>query len=129
MSGDSRVFDFTVKNGGNQIQKSLHWQKTMKWEQDGVVVDITNYTIEMKIRVNSDDGDVTLTLSDTTDNLDTGINKTDPTNGVFRLQISDTDTAGLEDDIYFYDIVMTDPNGLKTLFLKGSIEASQTSTR
>lgn len=129
MSGDSRIFHFTASNNGSQVSKNTHWQVIMGWDVGGPI-DITNITLQMKIRDNTSDDSVILTLDETTDELATGINKIDPVNGKFRLQIDKSDTPDIPEEIYSYDIIYTEQSpALTKVFLKGNIEFVQVNTR
>ena len=59
---------------------------------------------------------------------DFSVTYTNRTAGSVKIALSDTDTVKFPDALY-YDVLLTDPDGLKEYYLEGKISVSQGYTR
>jgi hypothetical protein len=84
--GDDKLFDVTIT------------------DQDGNIVDITGFGAKFTVRKNYDD--TTAIISKSSDSV-TEIPFIDPTNGILRVILSNTDT-NVTPCKYVYDVEMTD---------------------
>jgi hypothetical protein len=103
--GEDRSLDFTVVDA------------------NGTAVDITSYGLEwvMRERAASATADITKTTS-------SGITLTDPTNGVCRVAIADTDTLALLPGTYFHTLRRTDDDS-ETVLSFGDVILRYAATR
>ena len=76
-------------------------------------VDLTGYTISAKFRQSSRTGTEVKSITNSS-----GINLTDPTNGIFTI---DSFKADWEPDIYYYDFEFTSPGGDIQTYFEGTI--------
>ena len=80
-------------------------------DSDGVVVNISTYTVKFTVRKNP--ADSAAVISKTTPAA-SGINLSDPTNGVFKISLSDTDT-NITPGKYIYDVEMANSGVTQTV--------------
>ncbi|HIA67107.1 TPA: hypothetical protein EYN98_13815 [Candidatus Poribacteria bacterium] len=83
-------------------------------------IDLTGASFTMQI--DEVDGTPVLTINTELSATITGFFITDATGGKFDLLITQTDTALIAAGGYVYTISFTSSGGLKSLFMKGSIE-------
>lgn len=100
-----------------QINQGETFVLTMTIEQPvDTPIDITSYTFASQIKRNQTDTSAldafTFTLSD-------------PTNGIFTMSLTDTETSALPAIVAFYDVEMTDTSANKTRILQGKANITQ----
>lgn len=98
MNLQDAIPDFTIIQGDD-----LTFTLTFK-DEDGVVIDITGFTVFFTAKKDFDevvdDADAPLSATVTS--------HTDPTNGITEINIPNTDTVDLEPRKYYYDIQIKD---------------------
>ena len=113
-------FDFNERTCSS-VDIGMDFIKTLTYtDSSDNAIDLTSHTFSMRIRQTKDGSDL-LTLGIVGDTTSTGFYIADPLTGIIRLKITDVDTATFNSGNYRYDIIMTDPNGDKTIFMEGSI--------
>lgn len=92
---------------------------------DGVVIDITGYTIRVTARKSHNKEPVIIELDN--DTLG-GITLTDPTNGIFHYAVSAATTAAINSNKEItngvWDMELEDPSGNVDRYMEGSFEFS-----
>jgi len=122
---DPRQFNYTVQNKGNQVNIGTHFESaytdSICTNNVETPIDITDFTLTGTIK--KSDGSVLANLVETVDDTMTGLYRIDSANGQFKL-ILDEATSGVltADDLGTFDIIFTDSNGKKRVFLRGRIE-------
>ena len=106
------TYNFTVQRGADH-ELALVFKDT-----NDAVIDLTSWTVTSQAwnqarRIKYADFAVTYT---------------DRSNGSVKIALSDEDTVDFPDKLY-YDVLLTDPNGLKEYYLEGIISVSQGYTR
>lgn len=115
----AQVYDIYIERGAD-------WELPLKYkDKDGVVVNITNYTIEAEIKEMADlSAAVTLPIT---------VQLTDATNGEFLLSLTKAQTSSLTDAIgpnyqykkeYAYDVLITPGGGKTKRMLNGKANVS-----
>lgn len=95
-------YDFKVMRGAT-------FSVTLRFRQDGQIIDLTGYTAKSQVRVSPDGGELVA-------EMDTAIT---PEEGTVRLSIADEVTAGIASGAYVWDMRMTDPAGETRYYLGG----------
>ena len=106
------TYNFTVQRGAD------HELALVFKDSNNAVIDLTSWTVTSQVwnqarRIKYADFAVTYT---------------DRSNGSVKIALSDEDTVDFRDELY-YDVLLTDPNGLKEYYLEGIIYVSQGYTR
>ena len=106
------TYNFTVQRGAD------HELALVFKDSNDAVIDLTSWTVTSQAwnqarRIKYADFAVTYT---------------DRSNGSVKIALSDEDTVDFPDKLY-YDVLLTDPNGLKEFYLEGIISVSQGYTR
>lgn len=91
------------------ISQNSDFKRSFQLKQSNVVVDLTNFGFEGKIKKNFNDSDST--------SFTTSIQNA--TAGLWEISLTDEQTAGLKPGDQVYDIIMTDSDGVKTRLLQG----------
>ncbi len=91
------------------ISQNADFKRAFQLKQSNVVVDLTNYSFEGKIKKNFND----------TESTSFSTNITNAAGGLWEISLTDTQTAALKAGDQVYDIIMTDNNGDKTRLLQG----------
>ncbi len=78
-------------------------------------INLTNYTVEAQVWEETR----------TTKYADFTTTYTDRTAGSVSIALTDTQTATFTPDILKYDVLLTDPSGLKEYYLEGTIYVSE----
>ncbi len=84
-------------------------------DSDGSAVNLTGYTLASQVW----DADRTTKAADAT------ISVTSASGGAFTWSVTDTQTALLTLDEYKYDVLLTNPSGLKEYWIEGTIYMDQ----
>ena len=87
---------------------------TLKDSSDNAI-NLTGYTIEAQVWEETR----------TTKYADFTIAYTNRTSGIFDMSLTDTQTATFTPNILKYDVLLTNPSGLKEYYLEGSIFMSE----
>lgn len=87
-------------------------------DEDGAIIDITNYTIKFSLKKPFDDE--VLIYKDSTDSDE--IEKTDAEEGEATLYINSTDTDNLDPGMHDYDIKIVDGSGNERTYEKGFMQ-------
>ena len=75
-------------------------------DSDGVAIDITGYTVFFTVKANlTDSDDNAIIKKDITSH-------SDPTNGQTELSFAASDTDGVEEGTYYFDLQLKDTGGL-----------------
>lgn len=99
----------TVKQYDLELVEGADFDETITWTIDGDAVDLTDYTAELRIGTS---GSTDLTLDDT-DGLTLG------DDGTILVQVTDTQTDALPDGRLYYELDVTDGDGIVTRLLNG----------
>lgn len=91
-----------------------------------VALDLTDYSGKMQIRKRKTDPEVAWEGSTDTSGVSFGVS---PANGEVSVTIPNTVTSELSEGIYFYDILLTDPNDKISRIIEGEIRVLGSVTR
>lgn len=105
-----KIFNFDVVKG-TYLEKEVEWL-----DSDGVPVDLTGYTAELKAKANYSDGSAAFTI-----NSGAGEIVITESEGKLLLKIAAAKTSGLSAGRYVYDLKLTVGSEVKPL-LKGVIQ-------
>lgn len=106
------IYNFTVQRGAD------HELALVFKDSNNAVIDLTNWTVTSQAWNEAR----TIKYADFT------VTYTDRSNGSVKIALSDEDTVDFPDELY-YDVLLTDSNGLKEYYLEGVISVSQGYTR
>jgi len=121
-----RDFNFNTKNCMN-VFISKDYQKSINYKDgEGTGIDMTGSTLFMKIKNNKGDSVSVLELTNVLTASETGFYFADASTGSFLMTITDTDTATVSKGVYVYEINLEDSNGIKSIFMSGLIEFTDT---
>ena len=106
------IFNFTVQRSADHVLDLVF--------KDGndTAIDLTGWTVTAQV----------WNEARSTKYADFAVTYTDRSNGSVKIALSDEDTVNFIDELY-YDVLLTDPNGLKEYYLEGIICVSQGYTR
>lgn len=90
-------------------------------DEDGVVIDITGWTIFFTVKKKLDDPDTAAKLSVT-------VSPTDPTNGIALVTVPNTETDNLS-GVYYYDFQFKKADGTIQTLVSGGITFEKDVTR
>jgi len=107
------------------VYQGTFYEATFTISSGGVLTDITGWTFRAMFREQVDSSTVLLEL--TSDALEFEL--TDPTNGEFKMKISDTDTALLPEGTLYFDVLRTDGSDGPVYQFGGRINVKQPVTR
>ena len=114
-----------IKNETFFIRKGDTFRKSVQVKQNGVLLDMTNYTFEMDVRSCLDDSTTIIELTEGNGRIDISL----VSQGIVILIISDTDTLALNEQKGVYDLKWTDTNSDVRTILQGVLEILETVTR
>lgn len=114
-----------IENETFFIRKGDTFRKSIEVKQNGVLLDMTNYTFEMDVRSCLDDSTTIIELTEANSRIDTSL----VAQGIVILTISDTDTLALNEQKGVYDLKWTDTNLDIRTILQGVVEIIETVTR
>jgi len=106
------TYNFTVQRGAD------HELALVFKDSNDAAIDLTNWTVTSQV----------WNQARTTKYADFTVTYTDRSAGSVKIALSDEDTVDFPDELY-YDVLLTDPNGLKEYYLEGIIYVSQGYTR
>jgi hypothetical protein len=106
------IYNFTVQRGAD------HELALVFKDSNNAVIDLTNWTVTSQA----------WNEARTTKYADFSVTYTDRSNGSVKIALSDEDTVDFPDELY-YDVLLTDSNGLKEYYLEGVISVAQGYTR
>jgi hypothetical protein len=106
------IFNFTVQRSADHVLDLVF--------KDGndAAIDLTGWTVTAQV----------WNEARSTKYADFAVTYTDRSNGSVKIALSDEDTVNFIDELY-YDVLLTDPNGLKEYYLEGVIFTAQGYTR
>ena len=96
------------------VSQNADFTRSFQLKEADVIVDITGYTFEGKIKKNFNETDSTAFTSAITN----------ASSGLWTMTLTDTQTTALAPGDQVYDIVMTDDSGTKTRLLQGKAYVS-----
>jgi hypothetical protein len=106
------------------IKKGDTFSQLIKVEEDGAVLDMTDYSFKMDIRRTVDDL-LILQLTDLNSRIDISL----VSQGIIILKITDIDTNNLDEQDAVFDLKWTDTNSEVKTILEGKIRIQKTVTR
>jgi len=106
------TYNFTVQRGAD------HELVLVFKDSNDAVIDLTGWTVASQA----------WNQARSTKYADFSVAYTDRTNGKVTLSLSDEDTVDFPDELY-YDVLLTNPSGLKEYYLEGIIFVAQGYTR
>ena len=80
-------------------------------DSSGSAINLTGYTVAAQV----------YDESRSTKYADWTVAYTNRTGGIVDISLSDTDTATFTPSILFYDVLLTEPGGLKNYYLEGKL--------
>jgi len=106
------TYNFTVQRSAD------HELALVFKDSNNAVIDLTSWTVTAQA----------WNQARSTKYADFTVTYTDRSAGSVKIALSDTDTVNFPDELY-YDVLLTDPNGLKEYYLEGIIFVAQGYTR
>jgi len=106
------TYNFTVQRGAD------HELVLVFKDSNDAVINLTDWTVASQA----------WNQARSTKYADFSVAYTDRTNGKVTLSLSDEDTVDFPDELY-YDVLLTNPSGLKEYYLEGIIFVAQGYTR
>lgn len=106
------TYNFTVQRGAD------HELVLVFKDSNDAVIDLTSWTVASQA----------WNEARTKKYADFSVAYTDRSNGKVKLSLSDEDTVGFPEKLY-YDVLVTNASGLKEYYLEGVISVSQGYTR
>ena len=106
------TYNFTVQRGAD------HELALVFKDANDAAIDLTSWTVTSQV----------WNEARTTKYADFTVTYTDRSAGSVKIALSDEDTVDFIDELY-YDVLLTDPNGLKEYYLEGIIFVAQGYTR
>jgi hypothetical protein len=106
------VYDLT-------IYRDRDFSKTFYFKTLGEAMDLTGYTGKAEIRENKDAAALIVAFQVTID----------PLIGSIGISLTDTQTMLLPDGITAWDLVLTDPHGVRQNYIEGQVRVVGTVTR
>ena len=106
------IYNFTVQRSAD------HELVLIFKDSNGDAIDLTSWTVASQV----------WNKGRTTKYADFTVTYTDRTNGKVTIALSDDDTADFPDELR-YDVLLTNPDGLKEYYLEGIIYVDQGYTR
>lgn len=97
------------------LQRRADWYVTLQFKDStGAAIDLTGWTVAAQV----------WNKNRTTKYADFAVDYTDRVAGTVSISLTDTQTESLPDEVY-YDVLLTNPSGLKEYYLEGIIFVSQ----
>jgi hypothetical protein len=112
----------------------VDFYESLTFKSGGTPIDVTGYTFKLALRKEQSlASSVLLSITNTSNPAVDGIKLTDPTNGVITLRITSTSLQALitnpattadeintvSFDYYYYDLKVTDTNGITYAYMAG----------
>jgi len=120
--GTCNNFDYTISTQPcTNVDVGFDFSTSLTYEDNGTAINITGFVFAMTIKA-SIGGATLLTLPIVGDNTTTGLYIPDPTNGEIFVQILAADTITVGAGVFPYEMTITDPSGLISIFMQGTIE-------
>ena len=91
------------------INQHTDFKRSFVLKQDDLVVNLTDYSFAASLKKHH---------TKTTD-VDFTAEITNAGQGAFSISLTDTQTSAMDPGEWYYDLVMTDDNGLKTRIMEG----------
>jgi hypothetical protein len=101
------------------IEKYSDYGRVFQVKENGNIVDISNYTFTAELKES---------VYETT-GTSFSVENNDPTNGQFRIYLTDVQTAALSSGTQYYDVIQTDAAGNKTRLMEGEASIKEGVTR
>tara|TARA_Y100000401_G_scaffold5446_1_gene3720 strand:- start:583 stop:897 length:315 start_codon:yes stop_codon:yes gene_type:complete len=96
-------------------RRSDHSVQLVFKDSNNDAIDLTGYTVEAQVWEETR----------TTKYADFAVTYTDRANGKIDIALTDTQTATFIPSILKYDVLLTNPSGLKEYYLEGNINVSE----
>jgi hypothetical protein len=106
------IYNFTVQRSAD------HELVLVFKDSNGDAIDLTSWTVAAQA----------WNEARSTKYADFEVTYTNRTAGTVKIALSDEDTVDFPNEL-FYDVLLTDPNGLKEYYLEGAIYVAQGYTR
>ena len=120
--GTCNNFDYvSTTQPCTNVDVGFNFTKTIIYENDGTPIDITSFTFLMTIK-DAIGGSTLLSLPIVGNNLTTGLYIPDPTNGQIIIQIMEADSITIGAGSFPYEMIMTNPSALDSIFMQGLIQ-------
>ena len=97
------------------INQYSDFSRTFEIKKDSVILDLTDHSFAGSLKQNYHSAS----------SVDFTAQVTDASLGLMQLTLTDTQTADMTPGDWVYDVVMTDPNGLKTRLFQGQAFVEQ----
>ena len=97
------------------INKNSDFVRSFQVKEDDQILDLTDYSVSGALKENYHATTTTNFLA----------NIADPLSGLFSISLTDVVTADMDPGTWVYDIILTDPNGVKTRLLEGKAFVKQ----
>ena len=120
--GTCNNFDYTISTQPcTNVDVGFDFSKSLTYEDDGTAINLNGYIFVMTIKA-SIGGSTLLTLPIVGNNTTTGLYIPTPTNGEIFVQILAADTITTGAGVFPYEMTLTHPSGLISIFMQGTIE-------
>lgn len=120
--GTCNSFDYTVATQPcTNVNVGFDFSKSITYSNDGTAIDITGFVFSMTVK-DTIGGSTLLTLPIVGDILTTGLYIPTPETGEIFVQITDTDTIATGAGVFPYEMIITNPSGIISIFMQGTIQ-------
>ena len=92
------------------VNQNADFIRSFQVKENNVILDITNYTFEGRLKESFH----------TTGHTSFATSITDAVQGAFKISLTDVQTAAMPGGTYVYDVLMTTDAGVKTRLLSGN---------
>ena len=105
------------------IDKSATFVKNITWKENGTPINLEFYDAIFTIKTSPSSDEKILEIS--TDSTGDDYVEIDGTSGIIEIIISPETTTTLAFDLAYYDLLLTDPDGLVTKLLRGRVSINE----
>lgn len=120
--GTCNNFDYTTATQPcTNVNVGFNFTKTIIYENDGTPIDITSFSFSMNIK-DAIGGTTLLSLPIVANISTTGLYIPTPSNGEILIQIMSADTITIGGGLFPYEMTITNPSGLESIFMQGAMQ-------
>ncbi len=120
--GTCNSFDYTVSTQPcTNVNVGFNFSKSITYANEGTAINITGFVFAMTVK-DTIGGSTLLTLPIVGDALTTGLYIPTPETGEIFVQITGIDTTATGAGVFPYEMIITNPSGLESIFMQGTMQ-------
>ena len=120
--GTCNSFDYTVSTQPcTNVNVGFNFSKSVTYSNEGTAINITGFVFAMTVK-DTIGGPTLLTLPIVGDALTTGLYIPTPETGEIFVQITGIDTTATGAGVFPYEMIITNPSGLESIFMQGTMQ-------